>query len=376
MQTPAQDAAVAALDQGRPAEARRVLEAERGRSAHVWALLARTYHALGQPAQALTAARRAEAAGLDPRTQHALALYYAQTGNRKRAARLEHQYALSSLADDAACGRAAFLLAETGDRADAIAMGERAIASKGDRYELRSLLARLYEEARRPEKAMEHHQAAIALRPYDEALLAGYGQALLRMGRFQQAVAALEEAQAKFDRSPQIVLALGVAYYSQRRYDDAAGRFVRVMDLDETIEQPYVFLSRMADQVPDLAAALTPRFAAWQERERANPMAPLAYARLLPVGARQALIEESIRRKGDWWESHYELALVHEAARDYSSAARSYERAVGLDARQANAHYRLARVYDRLNRAADAARHRAIHAKLTAHDPAQGGMTP
>jgi len=378
MQTPAIDEAARALDGGRAAEARRTLEAERSRSAYVWALLARTYLALGAPAAAQDAARRAEPTQ-DPRAWHALALFYAQSGQRVRAARLEHQYALSSQADAEAASRAALLLAEAGDAVNAAAMGERALAQGPGRVELHVMLARLSVRAARADAAARHYQAAVALREFDEELRAEQGQALLRLGRFQQAVAALEAAQAVFDRSPQIVLALGVAYYTQRRYADAADRFVRVMDLDAAIEQPYVFLGRMADQLADRLPALLPRFRAWHERERVNPQAPLAYARLLPVGERRALLEESIRRQGDLWEPHYELALVHEAAREFALAARELERAVQLDASQANTHYRLARVYERLNRPADAARHRALHAKLTAAESARGGgggMTP
>lgn len=370
MQAAAVEQAIQALDANRPAEAERAL-ARAPKTSLAWALLARTYFALGKPAEAAAAARQADAA-TDPAAQHTLALYYAQSGNRKRAAELERKFALSPQADPAAPARAAFLLAETGDPAGALTMGERALTVQ-DRPELRRLLARLYENARQHERALAHHAALVKARSYDEEALGEYGQALLRMGRFQQAVQVLEEGRRTFDKSPQVELALGVAYYSQRRFDEAAARFLRVIELDATVPQPYVFLSRMLDQIGPRLAEVRPLFAAWHAAERASHLPPLVLAKSLPAGERRALLAESIRREPKYWESHFELALVLEDARDWAAAARELETAARLDASQAQVFYRLARAYDRLGRSADAARARAAHAKLTAGEPGTGG---
>jgi tetratricopeptide (TPR) repeat protein len=370
MQAPLLEQAAQALEAGQAGQAQRIL-GQASKTAHAWALLARTYWALNKKAEAAQAARQADAT-TDPAAQHVLALYYAQAGNRKRAAELEYKFALSPQADAAASARAAFLLAETGDPARAIAMGERALARQ-DRIEIRQLLARLYENTRQADQAVAQHQAAVALRPYDEEVLSEYGQALLRLGRFQQATQALEEARQKFDKSAQIELALGVAYYSQRRFDEAANSFVRVIELDPTVPQPYVFLSRMLDHLAGRISELRPRFAAWHRAETKSHLPPMVYAKSLPVEERKALLEESIRRDAAYWESHFELALVLEQQRDWAGAVRQYEATLRLDSRQAQAHYRLARLYDRLNRPADAARHRQMHAKLTADDPPPNG---
>jgi tetratricopeptide (TPR) repeat protein len=361
MQAPAIEQAIEALDAKRPEVAQRLL-AQTPRTGLAWAVLARTYAALNKPAEAAAAARQADAT-TDPQAQHMLALYHAQHGSRARAAQLERNFALSPLADPAAAARAAFLLAETGDAANAIAMGERAL-TKQDRAEIRQLLARLYENTRQPDKAIEQHQAILKARPYDEQAHGEYGQALLRMGRFQQAVTALEESRRIFDKSPQIELALGVGYYSLRRNDDAATCFLRVIDLDPAIPQPYVFLSKMLDTLGDRLPQTRQRFEAWHRAETKSHLPPLVYARALPIGERKPLLAESIRREGGFWESHFELAQVLEHENNLAGAAREYEATVKLDARQAQAHYRLARLYDRLQRPADAARHRQIHAKL------------
>lgn len=104
--------AAAALEQNRPGEARPLLESAtraNPRDAMAWALLARTLWTLRQPGH-VEAARRAETADpANPNVQHALALYYAQSGNRKKAAQLEAGYARSAAADPAAASRAAQL---------------------------------------------------------------------------------------------------------------------------------------------------------------------------------------------------------------------------------------------------------------------------
>ena len=184
---------------------------------------------------------------------------------------------------------------------------------------------------------------------------------------------ALERARKTFDRSPQIELALGVAYYSERRFEEAAVRFLRVMELDASVPQPYIFLGKMLDHLADRLPELRAKFAAWNQAETTSHYPPLVLAKSLPVGERRALLEESVRREANYWESHFELAVELDHQRDLAGAARELEAAVKLDAAQAPAHYRLARLYERLNRPVEAARHRQIHAKLVRAGSAENG---
>jgi tetratricopeptide (TPR) repeat protein len=364
--------AQAAFDAGRLAEARVLLETLPA-DAPAQALLARVYWASQLPQKAALSARAAERlAPANPQVQHTLALYYAQSGQRKLAALWEGRFADSNEADPAAPLRAAFLNAETAQWPEAIRHGQRAL-TQSDRPDLRSLLARAYEATNQPGKAIENYQALVKLQPYDEPAHAAYGQALLRMARFNDAANFLADARTKFDKSPQIELAYGVALYTQRRFQEAGVTFLRVIELAPEVPQPYIFLARMIDQLPEKVGEIKTRAEAWLRIEPKNGFAPFVVARAGATDAEaKPLLLEAIRRDPTVWEFQFELGQLLERARDWASAATAYEKAVALNPKVPEPHYRLARAYDRLNQPAKAARERALHEKLQAQP--KGGM--
>ena len=370
--------AQAAVAAGRWVEARMLLEA-RPADARAWALLAQVYHQLKMPQKAAQAALRASTAGAGvPAVQHALALYYAQSGQRKAAAQWEGRFAESKEADAVAPLRAALLYAELKAWPEVLRFGRLAIARE-DRASARALLAQAAEASGQADEAVEHYRAQVALSPYDEDAYSSLGQALLRMARFNDAATFLEDARRKFDKSPQLELALGVAYYAQRRFADAGSSFLRVIDLAPAVAQPYIFLAKMIDQLPARLPEILRKAEAWNASEKAEPFAPFVYARALAAsGAPDAqvkpLIQEAIRRKADAWEFSFELGQILERERDFAAAARAYEASLTSNAKVPETHYRLARVYDRLQLPAKAAREREIHQQLLAAGGGKEGM--
>ncbi|MBL8239475.1 MAG: hypothetical protein JNM66_18765 [Bryobacterales bacterium] len=364
--------AQAALEAGRLAEARVLLEAQAG-NGRAQALLARVYWGLKLTQKAALAARAAERmAGGAPAAQHDLALYFAQSGQRKLAAVWEGRYAESGKADGLAGVRAALLFGEVGEWEEAIRFGLAAL-EREDRPDVRVMLARAYEATGKPDLAVAQYKGLLGLRPYDEPAHAAYGQALLRMGRFNDASAFLAEARGKFDKSPQIELAYGVALYTQRRFAEAGERFLRVIELAPLVPQPYIFLARMMDQLPEKAGEIRTRAEAWLRMEAKNGFAPYVLARAGATDAEaKPLLLEAMRRDPKVWEFPFALGQLLERAQDWAGAAGAYEKAVALNAAVPEPHYRLARVYGRLGMAAKAARERALHEKLLAQP--KGGM--
>lgn len=372
-----------ALDQGRFHDARTLLEIvvkEQTQNGPAWAGLARTYGALGLKVQAVEAAKRAEPlSARSPETQHALALYYAQSGNRSRAAELECLYAASPRADTAAAARAAMLSAEVKRWPQAIEFGRKAL-ERGQRLDLLlPMLVSAYEATGRMDEAMEMRRRYAASAALNEEAQAGYGIALLRAARFREAAEQLERARKTFDKSTQIELALGTAYYAQRRFPEAGERFFRVIELDASIHQPYIFLARMIEQAPERAAKFVALAKAWNESGTRHAFAPYVYAKALAVtGAAddliRPLIEEAMRRDGAQWEFPFEMGQLLERARDYAGAVSAYEKSIAAAAKRPEPHYRIARMYDRLGRTADAQRHRQIHAELIRGEQKRTGM--
>lgn len=197
-----------------------------------------------------------------------------------------------------------------------------------------------------------------------------YAQQLLRNEDFTHAANVLETALKSDSQNAQLVLALGVARYGQRRFDDAIGQFLRVIEIDPTIEQPYLFLGRILDQAGAHLTKITQDYQDWAAKNPANAKAQLLLAKaLLAADARDPKAEDLLRRSvaldGNDWESHYELGVVLAGKHEYQEAAAELMRSIELDPKQAMAHYHLARVYDRLGEPERAQAEREIHRRLT-----------
>ena len=224
-------------------------------------------------------------------------------------------------------------------------------------------------------RALSAYREAIRLSPYEEAYRFDLAQALLGHEEFAEAAEVLEAARTVFDKSVQIELALGVAYYGQRRFPEAVNCFLRTIQLAPDVVQPYVFLGKMIDQAGDRLPEVQQRFREFQKANDESYLGYLLLAKSLSPGTEQeALLRKSIEWKNDFWESHYELGVLLSSTRDFAGAAKELERSAQLNPDEAQTHYHLARVYDRLNRPDAAARERELHARLTAHEKITAGM--
>jgi tetratricopeptide (TPR) repeat protein len=287
-------------------EAAAKLEPANGR---VWVALSQTYWKLKENGKADAAAAKAETLGpRDPLVLSSLAIFYAGSGRALKAAGAQARY--SSLVPQDAAAR---------ERAES-----------------------LYFEAAQP---------------------------LLQQGKFAEAIPILAAGTKNLKSAAQLELALGVAYYGLRRFDDAADAFLRTIAIAPEIEQPYVFLGKFLDQIPLRLPELTKKFI---EYETANPSKSAGYflhAKALnaqsaePETARK-LLEKALGINELDAAAHFELGAVFDRTHRYADAAREFERAAELAPNDAAAHYRLSRVYDRLGKPDAAQLERERHAKL------------
>jgi tetratricopeptide (TPR) repeat protein len=288
-------------------EAAAKLEPANGR---VWVALSQTYWKLKENVKADAAAAKAESLGpRDPLVLSSLAIFYAGSGQALKAAGAQARY--SSLVPQDAAAR---------ERAES-----------------------LYFEAAQP---------------------------LLQQGKFAEAIPILNAGTKNLkSSSAQLELALGVAYYGLRRFDDAAEAFLRTIAIAPEIEQPYVFLGKFLDQIPLRLPELTKKFI---EYETANPSKSVAYylhAKALnaqsaePETARK-LLEKALAINELDPAAHFELGAVFDRTHRYPDAAREFERAAELAPNDAATHYRLSRIYDRLGKPDAAQLERERHAKL------------
>lgn len=203
-----------------------------------------------------------------------------------------------------------------------------------------------------------------------------YAQVLFHREDFTKAADILSAALQANPRNAQLTLALGVARYGQRRFDDAIVEFLKVIQIDPSIEQPYEFLGRVLDQAGPHLPEITADYEAWAKSNPQNAKAQLLLAEaLLATDEHSQRAEELLRRSvaldGNNWESHYQLGVLLASKHEYEAAAAELTRSIALDPKQAMVHYHLARVYDRLGQPDRAKAEREIHQRLTA-EPNRG----
>jgi tetratricopeptide (TPR) repeat protein len=239
-----------------------------------------------------------------------------------------------------------------------------------------SSLSIFYADARQPLKAAEAEAAYCVLTPRDaaareraEALYFQAAQPLLEQQRFAEAIDILKPASARLAGSAQLELALGVAYYGMRRFDDAASAFLRTIAIAPELERPYVFLGKFLGQIPARLPEVTARFI---EYEKAHPQSATGYllhAKALNAqsadGAR-ARLEKALSIDDRDPTAHFEMGVVLDREERYAEAVKEFVRSSELDPNEPATHYRLSRLYDRLGKSEDARREREIHAKLVA----------
>jgi tetratricopeptide (TPR) repeat protein len=192
---------------------------------------------------------------------------------------------------------------------------------------------------------------------------------LLDRQKFADAAVILQESVERVPKNAQLELALGVACYGLRRFDDAAEAFLRTIDIAPETEQPYTFLGKILDQIPNQLPRVTERFAAYEAAHPASATAYLLHAKALdaqsiaPETARR-LLEKSIALDGAEASAHFEMGTVLDRLERFSDAAAAFERAAQIAPADAAAHYRLARDYDRIGKHDAAQAEREKHAQL------------
>lgn len=345
------------------------------RHPQVWLALAQVYLKSNRKKDAEMAAHVAESFGRDdPRMLHGLAIYYRETQNFAKAAALESRYAAQAPSDRQAPARAIELFLKAGQPKAAIELAGKTLVAD-NRAELHDLLGKAYEADGQSVKAVLEMQQALRLDPYEESYYFDLAQLLLEHQNFDAAIQTLEAGRKVFDKSAQIELALGVAYYGQRRFSDAVNSFLRTITLAPAVEQPYVFLGRILDQADARLDETTRRFAEFAAANPKNYLGHFLYGKALiaqsgkPAEA-EAALRKSIALNDAYWESHFELGVLLERKRDFAGAARELQRSIQLNARNPAPHYRLARVYDRMGQSERAKTERSRHEALMAEEKA------
>lgn len=342
----------------------------------IWLALAQAYARSGDGVSADAAARRAaELGGNDPVILHGLAIYHSGREQWSQAAAFETRYAELTPKDVSAPARAVELYLRARNPVEAIRVGE-AFLARQRRAELLNVLGKAYEARGQTSKAVEALSEAVRLAKYEEAYYFDLAHLLLLHQDFARAVHVLEDSRKVFARSAQLELALGVAYYGQRRFPEAVDSFLRTISFAPHVEQPYVFLGRILSHAVNRLDEVTARFEAFVQGNANSYLGYLLLAKAILAHAHpdyeraESLLRKSIALNEKHWEAYFELGSILERKRDLAGAASMFEKAADLNPKSPAPHYRLARIYDRLGKVEMAAAERALHERLTAEEKA------
>jgi serine/threonine-protein kinase len=114
-------------------------------------------------------------------------------------------------------------------------------------------LGTLYFLSSRYEKAVETYRRAIALNPDVARLHINLAAALLRLGRFEEARAALDDS-IRISPVPVAYSNLGVTHYLLGRFPEAAASFQRAVDLAPKNSRWHIYLGDALSQIPGQAS--------------------------------------------------------------------------------------------------------------------------
>jgi tetratricopeptide (TPR) repeat protein len=305
-------AGLIALQRGDLAAAQANLEAASKlapRDGRVWVALSQTYWRLHKNAEAENAVGKAAAlAPEDAVVLQSLVIYYSETNQSLKAAQAAAKYSVKVPENRAARERA----------------------------------AELYFEAARP---------------------------LLDQQKFAESAAILREGVAQLPDNAQLELALGVSDYGLRRFDEAGEAFLRTIEIAPATEQPYAFLGKILDQIPNRLPQAAQRFAQYESAHPASAMGYLLHAKALDAQSLEPetalrLLEKSIAIDAGDASAHFEMGTVLDRLQRFPDAAAEFARAAELAPSDAATHYRLARDYDRIGKHEAAQAEREKHAQL------------
>ena len=106
--------------------------------------------------------------------------------------------------------------------------------------------------------ALSAFAAALKVRPNDGGALAAQGYVLRRQGRFEAAIAALQQALARDPRSPGVLVQIAISYWHQRKYDETQVWAQRALDVDPKHVSACQIINKVYLKIGNID-----RFAAW-----------------------------------------------------------------------------------------------------------------
>ena len=223
--------------------------------------------------------------------------------------------------------------------------------------ELHHLLGDIEEKSGNPLEAVRQYQRAAELDP-SEPYFFDWGSELLLHRAVEPAIEVFNKGNRLFPHSARMLVALGVAWYSNGSYDQAAQRLCEASDMNPNDPKAYLFLGKIQSVETTQSECSTERLARFAKLQPENALANYYYAvnlwkrRKGPDDAESMAQVESLLKKAVALDSglgigYLQLGVLYSERGDFARAVLSYQEAIKVNPELEEAHYRLAQAYKR-----------------------------
>jgi len=306
--------------------------------------------------------------GIAPRV--ALIECYLKTGQQTAAERESDEIVQEKVAGPAEQSKIAAILLENDAPEPAEKLFKNSLSMDPNQANANGALGEIYLKQKKFLDSANCFEKATQLDPNSAEYAFGFVRALLAMKRPEPVVGFLKSVETKFGSLPNYQYALGLAYYNEHHYSDAAAVLEKLLlsnppradKVENVLGDSYLSMGKLDEAESAYRKAI--------EENPKNPEYYVAYATAVRREGPDRLEDAIVRLKSAQhmnpadWRLQLELGLCYESKSQYADAVALIEQAVHSQPDLTAAHVALVRIYFRLDRKADSEREKKIVAEL------------
>ena len=223
--------------------------------------------------------------------------------------------------------------------------------------DLHHLLGDVEEKAGNPLDAVREYQRAAELNP-SEPNFFDWGAELLLHRAIDPAIGVFGKGNQLFPQSARLLVGLGVAWYTNGSYDQAAQRLCQASDLNPNDPKAYLFLGKIQAVETMQSECSSERLARYVKLQPRNALANYYYGVNLwkrrtgsddagTLGQAEFHLQRAVELDPTLGVGYLQLGILYFERKDFANAVSSYEKAIKAAPELEEAHYRLSQAYKR-----------------------------
>jgi tetratricopeptide (TPR) repeat protein len=255
----------------------------------------------------------------------------------------------------------AMAYAEAGQYPRARASAKTLLAAQGgdkkNQADLHHLLGDVEEKAGNPLDAVREYQRAAELNP-SEPNFFNWGSELLLHRAIDPAIEVFGKGNQLFPQSARLLVGLGVAWYTNGSYDQAAQRLCQASDLNPNDPKAYLFLGKIQAVETMQSECSSERLARFVKLQPDSALANYFYGVNLwkrrtgsddarTLGQAEFHLQRAVELDPTLGVGYLQLGILYFERKDFANAVSSYEKAIKAAPELEEPHYRLSQAYKR-----------------------------